>query len=140
MDLVLNHLSTAAFASYGQIIAYDYEIAASFQLIIDEPNAAGWRIAVNKVSCEPIAALNCHPNTRESFEPLSGVTVIVVANYDNPSEMEAFLLDQPVCIYQCVWHATLSISKSALVKITENHSVQSETYVLPLPLHIGLIT
>jgi ureidoglycolate hydrolase len=83
--------------------------------------------------------LGRHPNTRESFEPLAGIAAIVVAEYGRPGEPAAFLLDRPVCLHKGVWHATAALSESALIKITENHIVQSESYTLPLPLSIGLI-
>lgn len=135
----LNVLTAAAFAPYGTLIAHDGELEANFQVIVDEPDAAGWRIAVNRVTAAPIVSLGRHPNTRESFEPLSGTVVLVVAEPGEPDRLEAFVLDQPVCLFVSVWHATIAIGKPALVKITENHTVRSEAYALPGPLHIGLI-
>jgi ureidoglycolate hydrolase len=135
----LQSLSVGAFAPYGDIIAHNGVLETAFQVVIDEPEPTGWRIAVNKVTARTVASFGCHPNTRESFEPLSGVAVIVVAAHDRPDNSEAFLLDCPVCLYKGVWHATLAVSEFALIKITENHSVQSESFTLPQPLVVGLV-
>jgi ureidoglycolate hydrolase len=135
----LLRLSVDAFAPYGDIIAHNGEEEPAFQVVIDEPEPTGWRIAVNKVTARAVTSLGCHPNTRESFEPLSGVAVIVVAEQESPDRPVAFLLDCPVCLHKGIWHASLALSEFALLKITENHTVQSESYPLPLPLAVGLV-
>lgn len=66
----------------------------------------------------------------ESFEPLQGITVLIVAAHDTPEEYEAFILDKPVCLYKGIWHQVLSLTDEAQVKIAENLEVVSEFFDL----------
>ena len=66
----------------------------------------------------------------ETFEPLAGVTVLLVAEHETPEEYRAFVLDKPVCLKKGVWHQVLSLTPEASVKITENKDVYSEFYDL----------
>lgn len=77
-----------------------------------------------------------HPTSRESFEPLHGLTVLVVATHENPEEYEAFILDKPVCLKKGIWHQVLALTEEAQVKIVENLEVQSEFYDLEKAIHV----
>jgi ureidoglycolate hydrolase len=60
--------------------------------------------------------------------------VLIVAQAENPQEMEAFLLDKAVSVNEGVWHQVMAISDTARVKVTENidmPSNESETWNLP---------
>lgn len=74
-----------------------------------------------------------HP---KSFEPLHGLTVLVVATHENPEEYEAFILDKPVCLKKGIWHQVLALTEEAQVKIVENLEVQSEFYDLEKAIHV----
>ena len=76
------------------------------------------------------------PASRESFEPLHGLTVLVVATHENPEEYEAFILDKPVCLKKGIWHQVLALTEEAQVKIVENLEVQSEFYDLEKAIHV----
>jgi len=132
--LRIQNLSEAAFQLYGTVIEYDETTAERFQVIVEEPGVEGWRIALSQVTRGKIVKLGLHPNTRESFEPLNGVSLIIVAKKETPQELEVFLLDQPVCLYKDIWHATASLSIRSLIKITENNHVESMEYILNSPL------
>lgn len=80
--------------------------------------------------------MECHPTSLESFEPLSGLTVLVVAEHDKPDEYEAFILDKPVCLYKGVWHQVLALTDEAQVKIAENLDVSSKFYDLEKPISV----
>lgn len=138
MDILLKELEKAAFAQYGTIIDFSPDSPEVFQVKVVEKGNTGWRIAVQKVTSKSITRLSCHPNTMETFEPLQGVAVLVVAEHDNPQKIEAFLLDKPVCINRSVWHNLITLSNYALVKITENERVESEMYELASEFKIAL--
>lgn len=109
-----------------------------FQVIVNEPHAEGWRIAISRLTRSKIIKLGLHPNTRESFEPLKGTSVLLVARKETPQQLELFLLDKPVCIQRNIWHATAALSAEAYIKITENSLVESLEHMLEAPLDIGM--
>ena len=138
MAIPLKSLTQSDFAKYGRILDYNPEDQDLFQVVVAEGESHGWRIAMMKVVNQPIAKVACHPNTMEAFEPVSGVCGILVGSYDKPAELEAFILDQAVCINKSVWHSVFSLSGQSIVRVTENAEVQSETIELSDKLCIGL--
>ncbi|WP_338832869.1 hypothetical protein MHLNE_16230 [Moorella humiferrea] len=127
--VTIKSLNKSNFARYGSIIEFTPE-ADNFQVQIQENGNTGWRIALLKVNNKSINTVSCHPNSMETFEPLEGTVVLIVAKHEKPEELEAFLLDKPVCVKKSIWHNLLALSSSALVKITENAWVESEIYEL----------
>lgn len=107
--MIMQNLTVEAFSPYGTVIQYDNTRAERFQLLVEEPNAEGWRIAISQLTRSKIVKLGLHPNTRESFEPLSGISLILVAKKETPENIEVFLLDQPVCLHKNIWHATAAL-------------------------------
>ena len=85
-----------------------------------------------------IQRIENHPTSMETFEPLSGVTVLLVAEHETPENYKAFVLDKPVCLKKGVWHQVLSLTPSAEVKITENKDVYSEFYDLPEEIQVQI--
>ena len=77
------------------------------------------------------------PYSKESFEPLKGISVLLVAEHEKPEDYHAFLLDKPICLKKGVWHQVLSLTAEAEVKITENLEVSSEFYSPEKPIWIG---
>jgi ureidoglycolate hydrolase len=138
-SLILRNLTAESFKPYGDIIQFDENEQKRFQVVIDEPDAKGWRIAVSFLQRGKIVKLGLHPNTRESFEPIKGISVLLAALEDTPQKLEAFLLDQPICIHKNVWHVTAALSAEAYLKITENAYVESREYHLETPLEIGIL-
>lgn len=135
----LKNLTAETFKPYGNIIEFDGHNQSRFQVVVEEPETNGWRIAVSHLIRAKIEKLGLHPNTRESFEPLHGISAIFVAQKETPQDVEVFLLDQPICIYKNIWHATAALSQEAYIKITENLHVESLEYVLKSPLYIGML-
>jgi len=138
MTIPLKSLNQNDFAKYGRILDFNSEDQDPFQVVVLESGGVGWRIAMMKVVNQPIAKVACHPNTMEAFEPVSGICGILVGSQDKPSELEAFILDRAVCIDKSVWHAVFSLSGQAIVRVTENAEVHSETIELSDKLCIGL--
>lgn len=97
-----------------------------FEVVIREESEP-WRIAVFRVRRRAAERLECHPTSMESFEPLQGVGILLVAEPHSPDKPRAFL-DTSICLYKGVWHEVIALSKEALYKITENRNVNSEFY------------
>ena len=109
----------------------------SFEIVITEEREP-WRLAVFRYRNKSVKRLECHPTSLESFEPLNGMTVLIVAEHDRPAEYEAFLLDKPVCLYKGIWHQVLSVTDEAQVKIAENLEVNSEFYDLEREIFVNV--
>jgi ureidoglycolate hydrolase len=133
----VKNLSPSDFASFGEVLEFA-GAGSGFQVKVTELSPTGWRIALLRKENKSIGAIQCHPDSRESFEPVRGVAVLIVARPDRPEEMEAFLLDKPVCLNKGVWHNTLALSEFALIKITENAAVSSLSHDLESELKVAL--
>lgn len=134
----LKTINTESFAPYGKVIEFPEDMDERFHIIYTEPEAP-WRIAVLRVQEHRIDEMELHPTTAESFEPVTGITVLLLAAPDNPENQAAFLLDRPVCLYPGTWHQVMALSDRAVVKITENLEVpDTQFYHLPVPLTAGL--
>jgi ureidoglycolate hydrolase len=126
------NLTREAFDPYGVILGHyqredGYEIVASI-------DSTGWLWALKTFDNKRLDQIDSHPDTRESFEPVWGTALLVVALPDRPSEIEVFLLDQPVLLHERVWHGLIALSAQARVKITENRRVTGVPYPLGFEL------
>ncbi len=121
-------LSAETIAPFGYLIAHPG--GERFQVICSEADPVGWQIAVNRIANRTVDQLACHPNTMESFEPVSGTAVLLLAEHDTPGDWRALILDRPICIRKGVWHATVTLSEEAFVKITENAHVEADFHPL----------
>lgn len=126
----IKNITSEGFRKYGYVIAHDSNDSRSFQVVLTECAQVGWRIAVSRITDKTISVLGRHPNSMESFEPVTGTTIICVAEPEKPEDYEVFLLDKPVCLFKNTWHAVLCLSEYSCVKITENADVNSETHKL----------
>lgn len=125
------------FAKYGRALEFSDDCRESFEIVITEEREP-WRLAVFRYRNKSVKRLECHPTSLESFEPLNGMTVLIVAEHDRPAEYEAFLLDKPVCLYKGIWHQVLSVTDEAQVKIAENLEVNSEFYDLEREIFVNV--
>lgn len=135
----IQNINHDTFRLYGYFIEYDSQKSEGFQVVLKETGKVGWRIAVSKITKNKVRMLGKHPNSMESFEPLSGVTILLVALPETPENFEVFLLDRPVCLFPNIWHATLSLSEYSLLKVTENLEVDSDKYHFEREFEIALI-
>lgn len=120
-------ISKKSFEKFGKVIEFSETCTEKFEVVISEPNEP-WRLAVYRYVEKGVKYMENHPTSMESFEPLTGTTLIMVAENKTPSDFKVFLLDKPVCLYKGVWHQVISLSDIASVKITENLDVTSEFY------------
>ena len=126
----LQYVQRETFLPYGEVLEFPAGIEETFCIITTEEKEP-WRLAVFRYTNKEIQRMECHPTSRESFEPLHGLTVLVVAE-----EYEAFILDKPVCLKKGIWHQVLALTEEAQVKIVENLEVQSEFYDLEKAIHV----
>lgn len=131
----LQSVQRETFLPYGEVLEFPAGIEETFCIITTEEKEP-WRLAVFRHTNKEIQRMECHPTSRESFEPLHGLTVLVVATHENPEEYEAFILDKPVCLKKGIWHQVLALTEEAQVKIVENLEVQSEFYDLEKAIHV----
>lgn len=126
----LKSINNKNFEKYGCVIEFsEHNQTEPFEIIITEERNP-WRLAVFRYKNKTIKRLECHPDSLESFEPLEGLTLLVVATPEEPGTYEAFILDKPVCLYKGVWHQVLALTDEAQVKISENFEVHSAFYEL----------
>ena len=125
----IKNITIGDFSKYGVIIDLTPHCSGGWEILVKSENT-GWRIAVLEFSTKTARNLECHPLSKESFEPLSGTALLILALNDNPQDFEVFLLDKPVCLNEGIWHQVISCSEASKVKITENLEVTSEYYEL----------
>lgn len=123
------------FSPYGTIITLPQNSQEDWY-IVDSDRENPWRIAVFRYRNKEISRLERHPTSKESFEPLAGATVLLVAPEKAPHHWQAFFLDRPVCLQKGIWHQVLALTLEAQVKITENYEVSSEFYDLSKPVQV----
>ena len=131
----LQSIHRDTFEKFGSVLEFSKNCKEPFEIIITEEKEP-WRLAVFRYTNRAIRRMECHPTSLESFEPLKGLTVLVVAEHDKPEEYEAFILDKPVCLKKGVWHQVLSLTDEAQVKIAENLEVNSEFYDLDKEIEV----
>lgn len=135
----IKNITQETFQKYGYILEPGPE-GGNFQVVVNEGEPVGWRLAVMRVTAKVVAKIGRHPDSMESFEPLCGVAALVLAPPEAPENYEVFLLDKPVCLRRNVWHATLALSVDTQVKIVENLSVGAEDYHLARPVRLAAVT
>ena len=125
------------FAPFGTVIEFSPDFDGIYEILETEYEKP-WILAVFRYTNKTIQRIENHPTSMETFEPLSGVTVLLVAEHETPENYKAFVLDKPVCLKKGVWHQVLSLTPSAEVKITENKDVYSEFYDLPEEIQVQI--
>ncbi len=134
----INYIVGDNFNKYGVVLELTKNAVNGFDILVTE-KAHGWRIALYEYDRRNAERLENHPTSKESFEPVKGVTLLVVAEKDKPEEFETFLLDKPVCLEKGVWHQVITLSDRAVVKITENLEVDSEFFYPKNPLRPAIL-
>jgi ureidoglycolate hydrolase len=98
--------------------------------ILLKDNAKGWRIGYLIVREKAITRLENHPDSFETFEPVSGKSVIAFAPAKHPDRTKVFLLDRGVVVKKGVWHEVAPLTKEAEIKIFENIEVKTSYHKL----------
>lgn len=127
-------LTAESFAPYGTLIDFAPDNPDTrYQVRVTEAQEP-WCLAIFRVTIRQTNRLECHPTSMESFIPLRGSGVLLVACPEAPQKWQAFLLDKPICLNKGVWHEVIALSEEALYQITENRVVNSEFYQLAEPV------
>ena len=134
---ILN-ISKESFSPFGNVIEFSENYEDRFEIITKEEYQP-WRIAVYRYTEKSVKRMENHPTSMESFEPLTGTTLLMVAENKSPDDYKVFLLDKPVCLYKGIWHQVISLSEEASVKITENLEVNSEFYEFYSEVKMGIL-
>lgn len=134
MSTAIQTISSKAFSKFGKVIEFSPDFNDRFEILLHEDENP-WRIAVFRYTEKSTDTFENHPYSMESFEPLNGETILIVAEHDTPDKYQAFLLNKPVCLYKGVWHQVISLTDEAQVKITENKEVSSKFFTLKKPIH-----
>lgn len=119
----IRKITPESFAAFGTVL--DFSGPAGWEIVVEE-DSPGWRIALLEYGARPVTRLECHPASRESFEPVRGTGLLLTAPPEHPEKIEAFLLDCPICLFRGVWHQVVALGERAMVKITENREVTSQ--------------
>ena len=127
-------ITRESFAPYGSLLAFSPEPENDLFEIVVREQKEPWRIAMLRVVRRAAERLERHPGSMETFEPVSGVSVLLVADPATPDNWEAFLLDQPVCVGKGVWHEIITLSEESLCKLTENLDVECVYHPLAEPV------
>jgi ureidoglycolate hydrolase len=127
---VIRKISPNNFRRYGWIIAHPRKNSHGkrknlFHVVVRETGSCGWRIAFLIVRDKAIDRMERHPGTFESFEPVSGRSILYLASDKNPKAIAAFSLDRPVILKKDIWHGVVTLGKESEIKITENARVKS---------------
>ena len=125
----INRLTRKNIKPYGWIIdsgfIKDDGRGDKFGVLLKE-RSAGWRIGYLILRKKNIIKLERHPDSLETFEPVKGKAVIILATDKYPGKRETFLLDKPVVLKKGVWHNVASLSGKCEMKIFENIEVKTE--------------
>lgn len=126
---------------FGRVIEYprlksENSGKTLFRKVIVEPLAVGWRIIYLVVRDKSIDRLEQHQHTYESFEPVSGRSLIFLAGKSSLRDISCFYLNRPVVLNKGIWHAVVTLDKQAEIKITENAKVKSRYWKLGIRLKV----
>lgn len=142
----IQHLTKDSIKKYGSILDFEpiqrdvcSDSGSHFRVVAKSPESTGWRIGKYIGRDYKTSKLECHPNTYESFEPISGTGVLLLAEYDTPDNIEAFLLDKPVIVRKNIWHWILTLSEEFHAKVTENLDVETEFHELTMPMGVYVL-
>jgi len=130
-SLEVKVLTPKNFKKYGRILIPTSEESKGKEnqpvnyLVLEKAVSKGWVMAYYSLSKRFTDIMENHPNTKETFEPISGVSILTVACGQTPESPEAFLLDKPVVLNEDVWHDVLALSENATMRINENTEVQA---------------
>ena len=132
---MIKSVNTKGFERFGYVIEHPDKGSGNtgenmFHIVCTEEAGVGWRIAYLITRDTMIERLERHPDSLESFEPVSGETLLYVADKNDLKSIECFYLNKPVVLRKGIWHGVVTLSDASEIKITENARV--ETYMWPL--------
>ncbi|MEW5894573.1 MAG: hypothetical protein AB1650_02275 [Candidatus Omnitrophota bacterium] len=135
MSIDAIQLTDRQFRPFGKLIHYAGKEKKGkarnlWRILHRETAKVGWRVAYLVLRDRSVGRLESHPDSDETFEPVRGAAVLIVAPPDHPEEMTFFRLDAPVIVFKGVWHGVISLTPETELKITENLNVYSRVHKL----------
>lgn len=126
-------ITSKNFAPYGKIIEYPNQQLKGttrnlWRIVHEAANTNGWRIAYLILRDKTLGQLGAHPTSDETFEPISGKTLLFVSQKKDLTAIECFHLDKPVIVFKGIWHNVITLSKESEIKITENLKMTSDDW------------
>jgi len=137
MQKKISNITGESFTKYGQVIEFSENSEAFFEVVVEE-HSSPWRIAAFRALNRATTFFENHPDSMESFEPVKGISLLLVAENHCPDMFEVFLLDKPVCLHKGIWHDVIALSDEVLLKITENLTVTSVFHYFEKPIFPGV--
>ena len=136
---MIKKITAKTFKKYGWVIEYPGKNSQSrsknlFRIVLRDSKSPGWRVAYLVVRDKSIGRMEQHPGTYETFEPVTGRSLLYLASVRN-GPIACFRLDRPVILKKGTWHGIVTLAKEAEVKITENARVKSLYWRLPYRLN-----
>lgn len=136
---MIKNITPHNFRRYGTVIGYPNKKKKGtqrnlFRVVLTDAKAKGWRIAYLIVRDKKIKRLENHPFSFESFEPVSGKTLLYVSLKKDFKCVECFYLNCPVILKKGVWHGVVTKTKEAEIKLAENAKVRCIYWPLQTPL------
>ena len=125
-------LERERFAPYGAILDFSPGYTGFFEVLVSE-SGHPWRLAVYRDNRRASTFLENHPDSMETFEPVRGVALLLVAIPQRPEDFDVFLLDRPVCLHKGIWHDVGALSDDLLIRVTENLEVESVFHTFEAP-------
>ncbi len=137
---VIKKINSGNFKKFGWVIEYpdkglENKKENLFRIVLKENKPQGWRIAYLVARDRAINRLERHPESFESFEPVSGKSLLYVASLKDTKKIECFLLDKPVILNKGIWHGVITLEKETEIKITENSRVKCVYWPLGFELN-----
>ena len=139
MAAMIKKITAKSFRPYGRIIEYPNKHLKGnkrnlFRIVLTEKNRCGWRIAYLIVRDKTIKRLESHPYSFESFEPLTGRSLIYVTKKMDTRSIQCFELDRPIILNKGIWHGVVTLNDESEMKLTENANVKCVYWALGYPL------
>ncbi|HML36503.1 MAG TPA: hypothetical protein PKA19_03620 [Bacillota bacterium] len=132
----INFITKESFEKFGRIIDFTgRKENPAFEVVIKSEEDP-WRIAMLRVEEREFTALERHPSSLETFEPVEGICLLLVSLETQKSDYEIFVLDRPVCLDRNVWHGLVTLTGVSKIKITENLEVDVDYFNLDRPLGV----
>lgn len=140
MNHTVKKINNKNFKSYGWVIEYPSRSTQNkkenlFRVILMEDGKIGWRIAYLAVRERVINKLEQHVGSFETFEPISGKSLLFVANRKDPARIECFYLDKSVILKKGIWHGIVTLGQESEIKLTENANVKCNHWLLGFELN-----
>ncbi|OGF50197.1 MAG: hypothetical protein A2231_01810 [Candidatus Firestonebacteria bacterium RIFOXYA2_FULL_40_8] len=131
------------FKKYGKILEGTKKTHSSKKTqyeVLTGSKSAGWLLAYLVVRNRVSKCIEQHPTSKESFEPVKGICLLIVAPVKAPNKIETFVLDKPIVLDEGVWHDVVALSEEAEVKIAENDDTTTKKIFFEKPVEPVLVT